>query len=97
VYSGAPGDHDNIYAVMEAEALASGQTVYHDPPDGRVVRSIKAFFWSLVAVTIVAGAVWLAGGSLAIIVAAAISTVIALVLVVAWRRRSAGGAAGSSG
>jgi hypothetical protein len=97
VYGGAPGDHDNIYATMEAEALARGQTVYHDPPDGRVVRSIKAFFWSLVAVTIVAGTVWLAGGNLAIIVAAATSTVIAVALVVALRRRSAGRSAGGSG
>ena len=97
MYGGAPGDHDNIYAMMEAEALARGETVYHDPPDGRVVRSIKAFFWSLVAVTIVAGGVWLAGGNLATIVAAAISTAIALVLVVVWRRRSVGRAADSSG
>jgi len=88
---GAPGDHDNIYALMEVEALARGETVYNDPPDGRVVRSIKDFYWSLVTVATVAGGVWLAGGNLATIVGAAIATIIALVLVAAWRvRRSAG-------
>ena len=94
---GAPGDHDNIYAMIEVEALARGETVNKDPPDGRVLRSIKAICWSLVAVSIVGCGVWLAGGNLATIVAAAIATVIAIVLVVVLRRRAPGRAADSSG
>jgi Flp pilus assembly protein TadB len=90
-WGGAPGDHDNIYAMMEAEALARGDTVHHDPPDGRLVRSIKDVYWSLVTVAIVAAVVWLVGGNLATIVAAAVATVIALVVVAVWRvRRSRG-------
>jgi TRAP-type C4-dicarboxylate transport system permease large subunit len=88
---GSPGEHDNIYALMEAEALARGETVQHDPPDGRLVRSLKDVFWGLVTVAIVAGVVFLAGGNLATIVAAAVATVIALVVVAVWRVRRSGG------
>ena len=87
MYGGAPGDHDNIYAMMEVEALARGETVYNDPSDGRLVRSIKDVYWSLASVAIVVSAVWLAGGNPATIVAAALATVIALALVAAWRVR----------
>ncbi|MEP6751956.1 MAG: hypothetical protein ABI959_04335, partial [Candidatus Dormiibacterota bacterium] len=88
MYLGTPGDPNNRYAMMEVEALARGETVYNDPPDGRLVRSIKVVSLSLVTVAMVAGVVWLAGGNLATIVAAVIATVIAFAVVAAWRVRS---------
>ena len=84
---GAPGDHDNIYAMMEVEALARGETVYNDPPDGRLVSSIKDVSLSVATVALVASVVWLAGGNPPTFVAAAIASVIALALVAAWRVR----------
>lgn len=88
---GSPGEHDNIYAQMEVEALARGEPVIQKPPEGRTVRSIDALQSTLLLVVFVGGVTWLAGGSLLIIVAAVVVSVAALVLIVAWRRsRSAG-------
>ena len=95
---GSPGEHDNIYALMEAQALARGETTVQNLPDGRVMRTVKGFLWSLVAIAIVGGGTWLASGSTSTAVVAAIATVIALVLLVAWRAiRSRGGATDASG
>ena len=93
MYLGSPGQNDQRYAQMQAEArarqvqaLARGEVLPEDPPDNRAVRVIKVLAWSLIVPLVVGGIVWLAGGEPVTIVAAVVASFVALVLPFGWRR-----------
>jgi len=90
---GSPGQHDLVYAQLQAEtrapkaqALARGEALPEDLPDSGAVRVIRTLVSSLIALLVVGGTVWLSGGDPATVTAAVVATVVALVLISRWRK-----------
>jgi len=90
---GSPGQHDLLYAQLQAEtlarqaqALARGEVLPEDLPDSGAVRVIRTLVSSFIALLIVGGAVWLYEGDPATVITAVVATVVALVLISRWRK-----------
>ena len=91
MYGPSPGERDRIYAQMEVEALARGETMLDSPPRNRAARLMGSVVSVLIVLVVVAGSAWLAGGTAETVVGAVALTLIALALIVMWRKlRSAG-------
>jgi hypothetical protein len=97
-WGGFSSDRDNSYAVMEAqsraravEAQSRGETTFQDPPDGRVMRVIKAIESCVLLAVVVAVGTWVAGGTPEVIGGAVALSLLVVVVIVAWRKLRPGG------